>query len=144
MPALIGHYPKKGGDADCRVAATDGAVRDQRIAVAARRHLCCSRCRRHDVLEIAVEFGHACHQRVPGIKSAEREGHIEYEIRRIAIRIIVAAHPSAVDSKRLVRPIMAEAKLHDYPSSVYVVRQVIAECVGIRKWIIAKRNDDIV
>src|SRR4029453_14590159 len=112
MPALVGHYPEKGCDADCRVTANDGAVRDQRVAVTSRCHLCCSRCGIHDVLEVVVEFGHACHERMSGIKGAEREGRIEDEIRGIAIRIIVAAPPSAVDSIRLTRSSMTEGRLH--------------------------------
>lgn len=144
MPALVRDHPKKGGDADCRVSSTDRAVRDQRIAVASCRYLCCSRGRRHDVLEVAVEFGDACHERVPRVERSQREGRIENEIRRIAIRIIVAAHPSAVDSIRFTRSIMAEAKLHDDPTRVHIVRQVIAKYVGICKWIITKRNDNVV
>ena len=65
MPALVRDYPEKGGDADCRVASADWAVCDQRIAVASSRYPCCSRCRRHDVLGVTVEFGDTCHERVP-------------------------------------------------------------------------------
>jgi hypothetical protein len=124
MPALVRGYSDKGGDAHGRVPATNRAVRDQRIAVASCRYLCCSRCRRHDVLGVAVEFGDACHERVPRIERAEREWG-ENEIRRIAIRIIVAAHPSAVDSVWIARPFVAKAVLDYDPTCIHVVGEVV-------------------
>ena len=61
------------------------------------------------------------------------ENALNCEVRRVVVRIVVAACPSAVDSVRLPRPIVAKAVLDDYASSVHVVGQVVTQRILVEE-----------
>ncbi|PYX94828.1 MAG: hypothetical protein DMG67_00560 [Acidobacteria bacterium] len=123
--------------------AADRTVRDQRIAEVVRRDFCRSRSECNDVREIAVKGGHTSHQRVPRVEGAQREC-IALQVRRVAIRIIVAGHPSTVDSVWLAGPIEGKPILHNDPAAIHVVRQVVTQCIRVQKSRIAERHNDLV
>src|SRR4030095_7236085 len=143
-PALRRVRSHIGRNAHGRVPAADRSECYERIAVAGTRYPHRPRSERHDVLEVAVEGGDASHQRMPRIETAQREWGAEDQVRRIIVRMLIPSRPPAVDSVRLGGPIMAKPVLDDYPASIHVVRQAVAEGRPVREWRIVERNTDVV
>jgi len=118
-------------------------IRHQRLAQGVRRYFCRPSSHRHDVRKVAVQRGHTSHQRVPSVVSAQSK-RIEFQVRRVVIRVVIARHPSTVDSVGLARPVMAKPILYNHPASIYVVRQIVAQRCVIREREIAVWHHDLV
>jgi hypothetical protein len=72
-----------------------------------------------------------------------------FHVRRIIVRIVVAAYPSAINAIRLPRAVEAETILHHNPASIYtgtihIVGQVIAQRIAVEEWTVAERYNDLV
>jgi hypothetical protein len=74
---------------------------------------------------------------------------IEFQVRRVSVRIVVAAYPSAINAIRLPRPVGAETILHHNPASIHtgsihIVGQVIAQRIAVEERTVAERHNDLV
>src|SRR5215467_12463408 len=69
---------------------------------------------------------------------------IAFQVGCITVRVVIACHPSAVESKSLAGSIMAEAVLHHDPASIHIVGHVIAESIRVEKGTIAERHNDLI
>ena len=125
------------------VPAGDWTKRYQRSGEVCSRYLCRSRRRCHNVLEVAVEAGDTRHEWVGRVEGTQCEC-IEREILRVVVRVVVTTHPSAVDSVWRAGPYIAKPVLHDYPTSIHVVRQIVTKRIRVEEREIAVRHNDVV
>ena len=97
----------------------------------------------HNVLEVAVEAGDTRHEWVTPVEGTQCEW-IEHEILGVVVRVVVTTRPSAVDSVWRAGPYIAKPVLHDYPTSIHVVRQIVTKRIRVDEREIAERHNDVV
>lgn len=123
--------------------AADWTKRYQRSGEVCSRYLRRSRRRGHNVLVFAVEAGDTRHEWVTPVEGTQCEW-IEHEILGVVVRVVVTTRPSAVDSVWRAGPYKAKPVLHDYPTSIHVVRQIVTKRIRIDEREIAERHNDVV
>ena len=69
---------------------------------------------------------------------------IEHEILGVVVRVVVTTRPSAVDSVWRAGPYKAKPVLHDYPTSIHVVREIVTKRLRVEEREIAERHNDVV
>ena len=94
-------------------------------------------------MEVTLQRTDTLHERMPGVECAKCMD-IEIEVGAICVGRVAATGPSAIYAIGLPWTIKAESELDDDTATIHVVRQVIADGIGIGEWAVAERHNDVV